>query len=105
MTCHVGREVLDPSDSHIPEGISVASGSQVRFAKVTYHGSREGQVQGHLAMSNEPGYYQLLKNPSPPPPQIFPYKNQYRDDHVFSFLEVLKQMVGYDLVFALACSG
>ena len=26
----------------------MASGSQVRFAKVTYHGSREGQVQGRL---------------------------------------------------------
>lgn len=32
------------------KGISVASGSQVRFAKVTYHGSREGQVQGKLQL-------------------------------------------------------
>ena len=30
-------------------GISVSSGSMVRFAKVTYHGSREGAVHGNFA--------------------------------------------------------
>lgn len=32
------------------KGISVSSGSMVRFAKVTYHGSREGAVHGKLQL-------------------------------------------------------
>jgi len=33
-------------DDVLGSGISVASGSTMRFAKVTYHGSREGALHG-----------------------------------------------------------